>query len=197
MTPEDKSAWRSRLRTLARDRTLDQRTSASQAMVEALLASPAWIQAPQVLAFWPLPSEPDGRSLLDAAMASGKNFGVLKLGDQGLYEARVIQNAEKDLRPGAHGILEPSEDCPPLFLKPLDLILVPGVGFDAFGMRLGRGRGHYDRFLSASPGLKIGFGFSWQCVRESLPHEAHDQIMDGVLNETGWFKACSSHTSME
>lgn len=194
---EEKTAWRDRLRHSSRDRTPEERRTASLALVENLLASEVWERATQVLAFWPLPTEPDGRSLLDAAHASGKDFGLLKLGDQGLYEARVIQNAEKDLRSGAYGILEPDGGCPPLFLNPLDLILVPGVGFDAFGMRLGRGKGYYDRFLSTSPGLKIGFGFSWQCVREALPCELHDQSMDGVLNETGWFKTCNSHTSME
>lgn len=73
--------------------------------------------------------------------------------------------------------------------------LVPALGFDRMGGRLGRGRGYYDRFLSETdakrkaqgltPLLKIGIGFHEQVVEE-LPCEKHDVKLDAVLTDREW-----------
>lgn len=73
--------------------------------------------------------------------------------------------------------------------------LVPGLGFDRSGGRLGRGRGYYDRFLAETdtkrkahglrPLLKIGIGFHEQVVEE-LPCEMHDVKLDAVLTDREW-----------
>jgi 5-formyltetrahydrofolate cyclo-ligase len=63
----------------------------------------------------------------------------------------------------------------------IDVVLVPGVAFDAQGHRLGRGKGYYDRFLqSVSDIKKIGVCFDFQKV-ESVPAEAHDVVVDIVV----------------
>lgn len=66
-----------------------------------------------------------------------------------------------------------------------DLVVVPGLAFDARGNRLGRGAGYYDRFL-ARPVSKevVGLAFSWQIVSE-VPHDPWDVPMDGVVTEEG------------
>lgn len=73
--------------------------------------------------------------------------------------------------------------------------LVPGLGFNRHGVRLGRGRGFYDRFLSETderrmasglkPLLKVGIGFHEQIV-EDLPCEMHDVRLDAVLTDREW-----------
>ncbi len=60
--------------------------------------------------------------------------------------------------------------------------LIPGLGFDRKGNRLGWGKGFYDRTLADFRGLKIGVAFSSQVVT-SLPSEAHDVKMDLVITE--------------
>lgn len=69
--------------------------------------------------------------------------------------------------------------------KDLDVLLVPGVGFDRERFRLGYGWGCYDRFLAkVSPDcLVVGVCFDAQLV-ESLPHEPHDKPMDFVITPT-------------
>lgn len=65
--------------------------------------------------------------------------------------------------------------------------IVPGVGFDQSGTRLGRGAGFYDRALvqlrSVGSVVAVGIGFDVQIVA-SLPRDEWDQHMDLVVSET-------------
>jgi len=75
---------------------------------------------------------------------------------------------------------------PDLHPTEVDLVLVPGLAFDRTGRRLGRGGGHYDRFL---PRLRpdcrrIGLCFEGQLV-DAVPVEPWDQSVDAVATESG------------
>ena len=88
----------------------------------------------------------------------------------------------KELKPGAFGILEPAFD-PKRLGRPEDLGLavVPGLGFDRRGGRLGRGEGYFDRFLAeAKKAYKVGLAFEFQIVDE-VPREAKDVSVDEVI----------------
>ncbi len=83
---------------------------------------------------------------------------------------------------GAYGIQEPcGEVCAP---RQIDLIVVPGLGFDAAGHRLGRGKGYYDKYLGGAPGslYKVGVCWDFQLV-DQIPVEGHDAVMDAVVTE--------------
>lgn len=72
---------------------------------------------------------------------------------------------------------------PPYHLATPDWLLVPGVGFDLSGARLGRGKGFYDRYLEKKPEvLKIGLAWTEQIV-EKIPVEEHDSHMDFIITE--------------
>lgn len=62
----------------------------------------------------------------------------------------------------------------------LDVIVVPLRAFDAECMRVGRGKGYYDRFLEDGSALKVAVAFDQQRV-DSVPTEAHDVPMDAVV----------------
>lgn len=112
-----------------------------------------------------------------------------------IYLPRIRDNGQMDFyayRPGQvlrgnrHGIAEPvgrRRRSP----RQLDLIIIPLVGFDRHGYRLGAGGGYYDRLLTrclpARP-LRIGYAFSAQEVPE-LPHEPWDQQLHAVVTERG------------
>lgn len=90
------------------------------------------------------------------------------------------------------GLLVPRSDLPAVRADRLRLIVVPGLAFDRFGGRLGRGAGFYDRFLSELPPPPVGptvlgVAFDVQMVDspEGLPTEAHDVRMHGVVTESG------------
>ncbi len=82
-----------------------------------------------------------------------------------------------------NGLLEPAIKHP-LPADLIDVIIVPGIGFDATGMRLGRGGGYYDRYLSAHrPPIVIGVAFDEQ-IDSSIFHEHHDQMMTAIVTPT-------------
>lgn len=65
-------------------------------------------------------------------------------------------------------------------LEQIDLILVPGVAFDAAGNRLGRGKGYYDKILKQTKAYKLGVCFDFQFL-EQVPTEEHDVKMDRIV----------------
>ena len=68
-------------------------------------------------------------------------------------------------------------------LKSIDLIIVPGVGFDPCGNRIGHGKGYYDSLLRhARNTLKIGLAFEFQ-IQEKIPVEDHDVHVDTIITE--------------
>jgi 5-formyltetrahydrofolate cyclo-ligase len=68
----------------------------------------------------------------------------------------------------------------------VDMALLPGLAFDLWGTRLGRGAGYFDEFLaSASRSLtKVGV-VPTPLVVDRLPREAHDQQMSFLATEEG------------
>ncbi|TKG94819.1 5-formyltetrahydrofolate cyclo-ligase [Puteibacter caeruleilacunae] len=80
-----------------------------------------------------------------------------------------------------YGIPEPF-DTPTVNPEEIDLILVPGVAFDENCNRMGRGRGFYDRLLSAVSCPKVGICFDGQ-IEKQIPVESHDIPMDYVISD--------------
>ena len=69
----------------------------------------------------------------------------------GIMEARTADSglaSDRMLVPGAYGIREPKEACShPVRPENMDLVIVPCIGFDGRGGRIGHGKGFYDRYL--------------------------------------------------
>jgi len=75
-------------------------------------------------------------------------------------------------------------------LQDIDLILIPLVGWDETGGRLGMGAGFYDRvlqpFAQSDTPIRAGVAYQLQKVR-AVPVEPWDIRLHMVLSETGWF----------
>ena len=89
-----------------------------------------------------------------------------------------------DLELGSYGILEPKKDkINETSIESIDIIIVPGVGFDEFGCRIGHGVGYYDNLLKESINAShIGLAFEIQIV-EKVPVESHDLPVDKIITE--------------
>jgi 5-formyltetrahydrofolate cyclo-ligase len=89
------------------------------------------------------------------------------------------------LVPSTFGVPEPIGSEIPADATAIGTIILPMLGFDRAGGRIGYGAGYYDRFLSRNPGLrKIGIAFGCQEV-ESLPVDENDIRMDMIITEDG------------
>lgn len=134
--------------------------------------------------YWPLTGELDVRCLLGAAHDAGRECGLPRIeGNSQPLSFRKWQPGD-DLLHGPHATLEPAETA--LIFDP-DIVLVPLLGFDDHGGRLGFGGGYYDRTLEVLRRRKtivaIGVGFDAQQVAR-VPMQSHDQKMDWIVTPT-------------
>jgi len=94
-----------------------------------------------------------------------------------------VSDLERDLEPGVWGIPTPRAECPEMPPFEIDLVLVPGLAFDASLHRIGNGGGYYDRFLAAATDAStVGLFFSHQQVDTCHP-QAWDVSLDRIVNE--------------
>jgi 5-formyltetrahydrofolate cyclo-ligase len=94
-----------------------------------------------------------------------------------------VKSLASNVQPGALGVREPVDGVPtPIF--DIDLVIVPGLGFDESGNRLGRGRGFYDRFLSHREfrGVACGLAYEQQVLPE-VPVDETDFLMDMLVTD--------------
>jgi len=136
--------------------------------------------AKTILAYYSLPDEVDTRQLLDDLVAEGKTVLLPKVIDDENMEIRRY-TGRQDLKEGVLHLMEPIGD-PFMAYEDIDIIVVPGLAFDAVGHRLGRGRGYYDRFFTIHYSLftTIGVCFDFQKVDE-VPVDEHDVAVDEVI----------------
>jgi 5-formyltetrahydrofolate cyclo-ligase len=136
-----------------------------------------------VALYRPIGSECDTRVLIVKAGLIGADVGLPAIVDRSRIVFRRYRPGDP-LVAGGFGTSVPSAEAP--LIEP-DVMIVPIVGFDRSGIRLGYGRGYYDGAIGAlraagrDPRL-IGIAFSAQEV-EAIPAEPHDVRLDWIVTE--------------
>jgi 5-formyltetrahydrofolate cyclo-ligase len=187
-----KSDLRLAMRQAMGRKSEEMRETDSARLCAKLKEQPFFQNAGSILFFASLPEEePDLWPLLNETLA-GKQMVALPCfdADNQTYHPRRVTDIHVEILSGKFGIREPAPTCVALPLDDLDLVLVPGVAFDAQGHRLGRGKGFYDRMLENFKGKKIGVAFDEQ-IADEIPVEKNDVRMDFVLTPTRCL-TCSS-----
>jgi 5-formyltetrahydrofolate cyclo-ligase len=160
----------------------------AEAGAAALDAADAWPEPGAIVSgYWPIQSEINPFPLMQMFEERGYDLAlpVLHPTAEG-YEMRFRRfNLGDPLVPGPFGIREPGAVAPAV--EP-DVLLLPMLGFDKAGVRLGYGGGYFDRVLEILRAKKTvtayGIAFSAQQLAE-VPREGHDQRLDGIFTETG------------
>ena len=110
-----------------------------------------------------------GQSRLFLPKIEGEHLSIYKVND--LEHETVLH---------PWGFREPkAELCEKVSLSEIDLILVPGLGFDQKKHRLGQGRGFYDRLLKRGSQPCWGVGFKEQLLPE-IPFLEHDCALSEI-----------------
>lgn len=176
------------LRAQVRDRraglTDVERRERSRRAHHALTSSSRWIDAAAVGLFCSMAEEIDTRALIRAAWESGKRVALPftpPLGEP--LEFMWVTEQDRLIR-NVYGVEEPGPGTERATTADLDLLVVPGLAFDARGARLGYGGGYYDRTLDGAV-FSVLLAFGCQQV-EQVPEGPHDKCVDAVVTEEGW-----------
>ncbi len=160
----------------------------SRRIVGAFMALPEYATATTVLFYVGVRSEVRTRHGLMDALESDKTIVVPWCNADGTLELFRLNSVE-EMAVGRYEIPEPHENLRHLpekqmSVEELDLIMVPGVGFDARGTRMGHGKGYYDRLLEHArvDTPLIALAFECQMLPE-IPSASHDVFMDKVITE--------------
>lgn len=177
----DKNELRKIVRQKKREHSQEELAVLSQKICRTVVDHPRVRQAHTVLAYYSLPDEVNTHELVMQLLGEGKTVLLPKVLGGGIMEIRQFKGPD-DMCEGQMHILEPTGF---LFTDydQIDVAIVPGMGFDAAGHRLGRGAGYYDRFLSQAPHLyKIGVCFAFQQFPQ-VPVTLSDISMDEVISD--------------
>lgn len=167
----------------------------SREIARRIFAADFYARASRVVLYASTENEVSTESILADALAAGKTV-MLPRYDRArrcIEAARVA--AIEALAPGAFGILEPPADAPAAAPGELDgaLVCVPGVAFGVMGERLGRGKGHYDRFLAeyCAEAITIGLAYSFQLL-DRIPEESFDRRLNLIVTESAVYRAANA-----
>jgi 5-formyltetrahydrofolate cyclo-ligase len=163
-----------------------ERLAHSHRIWERVVGLPCYQRARVLLGYMAFDHEVLTDSLMQQAMASGKQLVLpMVLGDRQEMALYLIEDLRSDVAPGYRGILEPQPQRTRVVApETLELALIPGVAFDLRGGRLGLGAGFYDRLLSRLPRdiPTVGLAFDFQVIPR-LPLQPHDMVVQAIVTE--------------
>jgi 5-formyltetrahydrofolate cyclo-ligase len=179
----EKRAWRRTLRRLFALVPPESRARLDSILVERVGGWLADLRPSSLLAYAPLPDEPDLFPAFRAWLAGG---GVLGLpawlgGDRMVF--RRVSDPDRDLRQSRRGIREPLPDLPEMAPETAGAAILPGRAFSESLDRLGRGAGCYDAGFGRPGPLLAGAAYDFQ-VFPRLPAGRGDVPVDLLLTPT-------------
>lgn len=189
MSSTDRAQLRQQLRAMRNDFVGEPRKAACQTICDKLTATETFQKSQKIALYWPNDGEPETSAIQEAIWSADKAAYLPVLKDKG---SRMLSFLYFDkgtrLTENLYGIPEPS-DTEEAALESLDLILMPLVGFDEKGNRLGMGGGFYDVTLASihqqnRRAQLIGIAFECQKLTlGQITSEDWDVPMDAVVTE--------------
>lgn len=178
------------LRKQLRKRRSDQseKETVSRQLFERLQNAVEYRIADTILFYVDVRDEVRTQTAIYTALVNSRRV-VVPFCDDGRLQLVELQSLD-ELTAGAYDILEPNDSLKKnadrrVTPSQVDLALIPGLGFDRHGGRIGHGKGYYDRLIPelTENCCRIGIAFDCQIV-ENVPTSVHDQFMNLVVTES-------------
>lgn len=135
--------------------------------------------------FLSTPTEPDTRAFVAAAVDRGIRVLLPVTRADGLLDWSVA-TPDLDIAEGMFGLPEPvGELLGPIAVNDVDLLVIPAAAVDRSGMRLGWGRGYYDKTIGSMEGCPPVYAVVFDSeILDDVPSDVHDQPVTGVVTPT-------------
>jgi len=181
----EKRALRAELRERRRITTADERESATVAVTRNLEELTADLGVTSIAAYLSTPDEPSTRDFLHWACDRGIRVLLPISREDGLLDWAPYDGKDED--EDVFGMPTPTtEVLGPIAINDVDLIIVPAASVDRTGMRMGWGRGYFDKTLGSMEQCPPVYAviFDSELV-DTVPSEVHDQRVNGVVTPGG------------
>jgi 5-formyltetrahydrofolate cyclo-ligase len=141
--------------------------------------------------YWPIRGEYDARKLVTGLLDRGARAAMPVVVQKGAPLVFRNWNPGVRMENGFWDIPVPAEGEP---VTPTTL-LVPLVGFDERGYRLGYGGGYYDRTLASFPTRPLAIGVGYELARlETIHPQPHDIPMSIIVTEGRVLRGAAART---
>lgn len=172
-----KRAWRDWARRVRAELDL---AVISADLVEHLAAWPPLRGAATALTYLPTEAEVDLTALTERLPEV--RFVVTRTAPGG---SLTLHPLDVPLERHPFGFLQPVAGSPTVAPEEVEVALVPGLAFDRRGVRMGYGKGYFDRFLAELPAsVRVGV-VPARLLVERLPEDTHDIRMTHLATEEG------------
>lgn len=178
----NKKEIRSKSLTLRNSISEVMRAQKSKKIIDQLEELSIYKNAKHILFYYSIGSEVDTIPLINKYVKEKKIY-LPKLIGKNKFIALPFHNFDI-MNKGEFEIPEPIQrEGGETYEGKLDLVIVPGVGFDESGNRIGMGKGFYDRYLSNLPHVKrIALAFEEQML-ESIPKDQYDEQVNVIITD--------------
>jgi len=166
--------------------TPEKKKEKEAAIRQRLYASADFKRAKGILFYASFRSEADTAVCIAHALKLKKEVILPRVESKKRMLRLFAINNISEIESGYMGIPEPvAKKSGERDLNDIDVVIVPGAGFDEKGNRLGYGAGYYDKLLSGHEKhiTTIALAFEEQIVRGEIPAEPHDVKMDKIITE--------------
>ena len=145
----------------------------TEAVFQNTVSHPWFQEAEHIYCYVDFRGEAGTAAIMERAWELGKAVAVPRTRgeEMGFFYIRSLE----ETAPGNFGVREPDPERCETADGREGLMILPGSAFDLKGYRIGYGKGYYDRYMEAHPGLRtMALAFDFQ-VLEEIPHEPHDR----------------------
>ncbi|MCM3780105.1 5-formyltetrahydrofolate cyclo-ligase [Microbacterium hydrocarbonoxydans] len=181
----EKRALRAELRERRQLLSDAQRENAASAIAERLDDLIEELGAGSISCFLSTTTEPGTRDFVKAAVRRGIRVLLPVTRADGLLDWAVASD-DDETSEGLFGLPEPTgEVLGPIAVNDVDLMIIPAAAVDRTGMRMGWGRGYFDKTIGSMEKCPPVYAVIYDSeVLDSLPSEVHDQPVNGVVTPT-------------